>query len=262
MRVHARYDKTYNVIGKITGTKKPKEYIVYSAHWDHLGIGRKDDKGDSIYNGAIDNASGTGGLLELAKVFSKMENKPKRSIVFIALTAEEQGLWGSEYYAQHPVFPIEKTVADLNMDCINPWGRMKEIIIVGKGQSEVEDVVVEQAKLLNREVVADPYPQKGHYFRSDHFSFAKVGIPSIYLNTGSDLEGKGKSYGQQLKNGYGKRYHAPSDEYDSATMNFEGGLEDLKVLYQVGKKLAFGNEWPQWKPNSEFKLIRERYRKD
>jgi Zn-dependent M28 family amino/carboxypeptidase len=262
MKVKSKYDVSHNVIGKITGTEKPDEYIIYSAHWDHLGIGKKDDTGDSIYNGAIDNASGTASLIELAKGFRSLTNKPKRTIVFLAVTAEEQGLWGSAYYAENPVYAKEKTVANINIDCINPWGKMKEVIIVGRGQSELEDYVVEEAKFLNRDVVADPMPQKGFYFRSDHFNFAKVGIPAIYLNTGSEHLEKGKAYGQQLKLDYGKRYHAPSDEYDSITMTFEGGVEDLKLMFQVGKKLSFDGKWPQWKSNSEFKAMRDAYKKD
>jgi Zn-dependent M28 family amino/carboxypeptidase len=261
MKVKTKFDMSHNVIGKITGTERPDEYIIYSAHWDHLGIGKKDADGDSIYNGAIDNASGTAGLLELAKAFRSLQNKPKRTLAFLAVTAEEQGLWGSAYYAENPVYPKEKTVANINMDCINPWGKMKEVVIVGKGQSDVEDYVIEEAKLLNRDVVADPLPQRGYYFRSDHFNFAKVGIPAIYLNTGSEHLEKGRNYGQQLKNGYVNRYHAPSDEFDSTTMNFEGGVEDLKLLFQVGKKLSFEDKWPQWKSNSEFKAIRDAYKK-
>jgi Zn-dependent M28 family amino/carboxypeptidase len=261
MRVSARFAKTYNVIGKITGSKKPNEYIIYTAHWDHLGIGKPNAQGDSIYNGAIDNASGTASLLELAKGFKSMTNKPQRSIIFLSVTAEEQGLWGSAYYTENPVYPIENTVANINIDCINPWGKMQEIVIVGKGNSEVEDYVVEEAKYFGRDVIGDTRPEKGFYFRSDHFNFAKVGIPAIYTNTGTNFIGKGDEYGRKLIEGFGKHYHAPSDEFDPATMNFEGGVEDLKILFQVGKRLSFENTWPNWKAGSEFKAIREAYNK-
>jgi Zn-dependent M28 family amino/carboxypeptidase len=262
MKTNVRYDKSHNVIGKITGSEKPNEFIVYTAHWDHLGIGKKDDSGDSIYNGAIDNASGTASLLALAKGFKSMTNKPKRSVVFLAVTAEEQGLWGSAFYAENPVYPKENTVANINIDCINPWGKMQDIVVVGKGQSDLEDYLIEEAKYFGRDVVMDPKPEKGFYFRSDHFNFAKIGVPAIYTNTGTNFIGKGKEYGKQLIEGFGKHYHAPSDEYDSASMNFEGGVEDLKLLFQVGKKLSFEDTWPKWKTGSEFKGIREAYKKD
>ena len=259
MTVKSRYDKSYNVIAKLTGAKNPDEYIIYTAHWDHLGIGKPNAEGDSIYNGALDNASGTAGLLELAKAFSKLENKPARSIVFLAVTAEEQGLWGSAYYAENPIYPREKTVANINMDGLNPYGRMKDIMIVGAGQSELEDYLREEAKLLGRDVGVDDESEKGFYFRSDHFNFAKVGIPALYIKTGSNFEGRGSEYGMELKSGYTQKYyHQPSDEFDTTRMNFEGGVEDLKLLFQVGKRLAFEDAWPKWKESSEFKSARGR----
>ena len=262
MRPEVRYDTTYNVIAKITGSEKPEEYIIYTAHWDHLGIAKKDASGDSIYNGALDNASGTAGLLEIAKAFRTMEPGPKRSLIFLSVTAEEQGLWGSAYYAQNPVYAKEKTVANINMDGINPYGKMKDVMVVGTGQSEMEDVLREEAQLLNRDVFPDDESEKGYYFRSDHFNFARVGIPALYLKTGSDFVGKGKEYGNQLKVTYTQKYyHQPSDEFDTTRMNFEGGIEDLKLLFQVGKRLAFSDTWPAWKQGSEFKAIRESYMK-
>ena len=260
IRLDVRFDTSHNVIGKITGSEKPDEYIIYTAHWDHFGIAKKDATGDSIYNGALDNASGTGGLLEIAKAFQSMKNRPKRSIVFLAVTAEEQGLWGSAWYAANPVYPKEKTVANINMDGINPYGKMKDIMVIGRGQSDLDDYLDEEARLLNRDVTADDEPEKGYYFRSDHFNFAKIGIPALYLKTGSDFIGKGKEYGEQLKVTYTQKYyHQPSDEYDTTRLNFEGGVEDLKLLFQVGKKLSFADTWPQWKEGSEFKAIRDSY---
>lgn len=257
MDLKARFDTSYNVIGKITGSEKPDEYILYTAHWDHLGIGRKDASGDSIYNGALDNASGTAGLLEIAKAFKNLDNKARRSVVFLAVTAEEQGLWGSAYYAENPVYPKEKTVANINMDGINPYGKMKDVMVVGSGQSEMEDYLLVEAQLLDRDVVPDDEAEKGYYFRSDHFNFARIGIPALYLKTGSDFVGKGKEYGEQLKVTYvQKYYHQPSDEFDTTRMNFEGGIEDLKLLFQVGKKLSLNDKWPAWKEGSEFRAAR------
>ena len=262
MKTKVKFDKSHNVIGKITGSEKPNEYIVYSAHWDHFGIGKKDAEGDSIYNGALDNASGTAGLLEIAKAFKSLKEKPKRSVVFLAVTAEEQGLWGAAYYAQNPVYPKEQTVANINMDGINPYGKMKDIIIIGKGQSDLEDYLSHEAKAMGRYVTSDPESEKGYYFRSDHFHFAKIGIPALYTHTGSDFVGKGKAYGQQLKDEYTQKYyHQPSDEFDTTRMNFEGGVDDLKLLFQVGKKLSFEDTWPQWKAGSEFKAVRDAYKK-
>ena len=257
MDLKVRFDTSYNVIGKITGKEKPDEYIVYTAHWDHLGIGRKDASGDSIYNGALDNASGTAGLLEIAKAFKNLDNKAGRSIVFLAVTAEEQGLWGSAYYAENPVYPRERTVANINMDGINPYGKMKDVMVVGSGQSEMEDYLLVEAQLLGRDVVPDDEAEKGYYFRSDHFNFARIGIPALYLKTGSDFIGKGKEYGEQLKVTYvQKYYHQPSDEFDTSRMNFEGGVEDLKLLFQVGKRLSLNDKWPAWKEGSEFRAAR------
>jgi Zn-dependent M28 family amino/carboxypeptidase len=260
MDLKVRYDKSNNVIGKITGTERPDEYIIYTAHWDHLGIGRPDATGDSIYNGAFDNASGTAGLLEIAAAFKRLNAAPKRTVVFLAVTAEEQGLWGSAYYAENPIYPKEKTVASINMDGINPYGRMKDVMVVGSGQSEMEDYLREEAKKLQRDVLPDDEPEKGFYFRSDHFNFAKIGIPALYLKIGSDFIGKGREYGQELKATYTQRYyHQPADELDTTRMNFEGAIDDLELLFRVGKNLANSDRWPKWKEGSEFKAVRESY---
>lgn len=261
MDLDVRFDTSYNVIGKITGTQRPGEYIVYTAHWDHLGIARKDASGDSIYNGALDNASGTAGLLEIAKAFKSMDNEPERSIVFLAVTAEEQGLLGSAWYAENPVYPKEQTVANINMDGINPYGKMHDVMVVGSGQSEMEDYLREEAAKLGRVVLPDDEAEKGYYFRSDHFNFARIGVPALYLKTGSDFVGKGKEHGEALKTSYTQKYyHQPSDEFDTTRMNFEGGVEDLKLLFQVGKRLAFDEAWPSWKEGSEFKAVRDGYK--
>lgn len=255
MSVKTTYNTSKNVIAKITGTKKPDEYIIYSAHWDHLGVGKPDDTGDSIYNGALDNATGTAGLLQLATAFMKAAQKPERTIVFLAVTAEEQGLWGSNYYANHPVYPLKKTVANINMDVLNNKGKTKDVVVVGKGQSDLEDYLEETAKELNRRVGFETNPASGAYYRSDHFNFAKVGVPSLYMGSGRELLNTAKaSQGEDyVKN----HYHRPSDEYNDS-WNLEGAADVLKLLYLLGRKLANSNAWPVWKTGSEFKKIRER----
>ncbi len=257
MKVTATYNMSHNVVGKITGSKYPDEYIIYTAHWDHLGIGKPDEKGDSIYNGALDNASGVAGLLQLAKAFKSMKEKPERTVVFLSVTAEEQGLWGSAYYARNPIYPINKTVANINMDVLNSFGKTKDIVIVGQGQSELEDYLKDAATKINRVIAYEPHPEAGYYYRSDHFNFAKVGVPALYINSGTDVIGKGKEYGKQKLDEYTtKTYHRPSDEYKT-DWHMEGGIEDLKLLFLVGKRLAFENKWPGWKDGSEFKGIRK-----
>lgn len=256
MTVRSKNDKSYNLIGKITGKTKPDEYVLYTAHWDHIGTGEPDETGDTINNGAEDNASGTSGLLELARIFKSGE-QPERTILFLAVTAEEQGLQGSAYYAQNPIYPVAKTVANINIDGLGSYGKMKDIVVIGNGQSQLEEYLGEEAKKVGRYVAREPNPVAGYYFRSDHFNFAKVGIPALFTATGIDHAEKGKDFGQHLQDEFlRKHYHQPSDEYDSATWNSEGAISDLTLLYQVGKRLAFGTEWPQWKESSEFKQLR------
>lgn len=257
MTVKTTYNKSYNVIGKITGTTHPDEVVIYTAHWDHLGIGRPDATGDSIYNGAIDNASGTAGLLELARVFKTLKKAPERTIVFLSVTAEEQGLLGSKYYTENPIYSPEKTVANINIDGLNAFGKTKDMVIIGEGQSDLEDYLKEEVEKNGGTVTYESHPEAGMYYRSDHFNFAKVGIPAIFTGSGVDVVGKGKEYGMQLEEDYNtNHYHRPSDNYD-ATWTFEGGIQDLKLLFSLGKRLAYGNEWPQWKGGSEFKKLRK-----
>jgi Zn-dependent M28 family amino/carboxypeptidase len=256
MQVKATYAMSQNVIGKITGTDRAHEYIIYTAHWDHLGIGKPDETGDSIYNGALDNASATAGLFELARAFKSLKSRPSRSIVFLAVTAEEQGLWGSAYYASNPVYPAQVTIANINMDGINPFEKTNDLIIVGQGQSDLEDYLTEEAKKVGRYTSFEAHPEAGYYYRSDHFNFAKIGIPALYTARGIDVVGKGKEYGKKIDDEYReKHYHRPSDEYDKATWTL-GGIEDLKLLFQVGKRLATQENKPQWKAGSEFKSLR------
>ena len=249
-------DQSQNVIAKITGTERPDEYIIYSAHWDHLGIGQEID-GDSIYNGAHDNASGTSTMLGIAEAMAKMEKKPRRSVVFLAVTAEEQGLLGSKHYAQNPIFSPAQTVANINMDGITAWGPMKDLTVVGYGQSELEDIAEEVAKKQGRYIIPDPDPGKGYFFRSDHFQFAKVGIPALYASGGYEHMTKGVDYVDSLNQIYlSSKYHRPQDEYD-ASWTFDGMALDGELLMEVGLKIANSADWPQWKEGSEFKAIRE-----
>jgi len=259
MSVKSEYNKSYNVIGKITGSKYPDETIIYTAHWDHLGIGKPDEKGDSIYNGALDNASATAGLLELTRGFKSLKTKPERTIIILSVTAEEQGLWGSAYYAQNPVYPAAKTLANINMDGLNYYGKTKDITVVGQGQNELEDYLKEAAAKVDREISFEAHPEAGSYYRSDHFNFAKVGIPSLYAGGGKDIIGREKGSGVKIEEEYTKaHYHRPSDEFDAKVWVLDGAIADLQLLFQVGKRLAFTSKWPEWKTGSEFKAIRER----
>jgi Zn-dependent M28 family amino/carboxypeptidase len=261
IQVKAEYNVSQNVVAKVTGKSKPEEVIIYSAHWDHLGIGKPDETGDTIYNGALDNASGTAALLALAKAF-KTDAQPERTVVFLAVTAEEQGLWGSAFYAQNPIYPKEKTVANINMDGINPYGKMKDVSIIGVGQSEMEDLLNVELEKMGRYSAPEPNPVAGYYFRSDHFNFAKIGIPALYFGTGIDHVEKGKEYGKQLQDEYtAQYYHKASDQYDPSRWNLDGAVDDVQLLYNVGKSLSNSDKWPGWKEGSEFKAVRDGYMK-
>lgn len=259
MKVKANFNQSSNVIAKITGSKRPDEVIVYTAHWDHLGIGRPNSDGDSIYNGALDNASGTAGLLEMARAFKNMKTKPERTIVFLAVTAEEQGLLGSAYYAENPLFPVEKTVANINMDGLNRFGKTKDIIVVGQGQSELEDYLHEAVTKKGGYLSFDQHTEAGYYYRSDHFNFAKKGIPALFVNSGKDYIGKDTSYGKSLEKEFNeKHYHQPSDHFDAKSWTGDGAINDLQSLFVIGRRMAFEKTFPKWKEGSEFKLIREK----
>lgn len=248
---------SHNVVAVWPGREKPNECIIYTAHWDHFGIGEKIN-GDSIYNGAADNASGTAALLEIAKAFTKAKVRSSRSVVFLAVTAEEQGLLGSEFYATHPLFPAAKTVANINVDVLQPFGKMKDVVVVGKGQSELDEYVEKAAKKQDRYTRPEPDASAGFYFRSDHFNFAKVGIPSLYLETGVDSRLHGTSWGEEQKKEFNeKRYHAPSDEY-TPNWDLSGVVEDMRLIFEVGYTLANETTFPAWKKGSEFKVIREK----
>ncbi len=259
LNVKANYNKTFNVIAKLEGDQQKDEYIIYTAHWDHLGIGKADEKGDTIYNGALDNATGTAGLIEIARAFKSLPQQTARTVVFLVVTAEEQGLWGSAWYASHPVYPLQKTVANINIDVMNAYDKTKDIIVVGRGQSELEDYLEDAAKKADRVVAYETNPAAGFYYRSDHFNFAKVGVPALYTEYGVDVVERGPEYGKQVKADYtANRYHRPSDEFDADTWTMDGAVEDLRLLFQVGKRLAFEKSFPKWKDGSEFKAIREK----
>jgi Zn-dependent M28 family amino/carboxypeptidase len=251
------FNKSHNVIATIKGSKRPDEYVIFSAHWDHLGVGKPDAKGDSIYNGALDNASGTAAILEIARAFKAMKTPPERTIVFLSVTAEEQGLLGSEYYGQNPIYPVAKTVANINIDGINFYGKTKDAAIYGSGQSELEDYLVAELKKSDRYLAPEAHPEAGLYFRSDHFSFAKVGVPSITIDGGVEVIGKDKDYGKKIGDEFtANRYHQPADQFDS-TWNLDGAVEDIELIFQIGKRLAFETTFPQWKDSSEFKKLRK-----
>lgn len=249
---------SYNVLAKVSGDRHKDEAIIYSAYWDHLGIGEK-VKGDSIYNGAVDNATGVASLLELATAFKKLPKKPGRTILFISYTAEEQGLLGSEYYAKHPVFPLIKTVANINMDMMGIAGKTKDIVVYGFGQSELEDYASTSAKKQGRVVVPDPVPSSGLYYRSDHFNLAKVGVPSLFTGSGVDNVKNGRAWGLKQVADFTKfRYHSPQDNFDANTWDLSGIVEDVRLVFDLGYRLSNEASYPKWKEGSEFKSIREK----
>jgi Zn-dependent M28 family amino/carboxypeptidase len=249
---------SYNVLAKVSGNKNQDEAIIYSAHWDHLGIGEK-VQGDSIYNGAVDNATGVASLLELATAFKKLPKQPDRTILFISYTAEEQGLLGSEYYAKHPVFPLAKTVANINMDMMGIAGKTKDIVVYGFGQSELEDYAAASAKKQGRIIVPDPVPSSGLYYRSDHFNLAKVGVPSLFTGSGVDNVKNGRDWGLKQVADFTKfRYHSPQDNFDAKTWDLSGIVEDIRLVFDLGYRLSNEESYPKWKEGSEFKAIREK----
>jgi Zn-dependent M28 family amino/carboxypeptidase len=250
-----------NVLGKVEGSDPARkdEYVVYSAHWDHLGIGDPDpdNKADKIYNGALDNASGVASLLEMARAFTQVKPAPARSILFLLVTAEEQGLLGSEYYTVAPVYPLAKTLANINVDGVNQWGRTKDITVIGIGASDLDDYLRDAAAEQSRTLRPDPEPEKGFYYRSDHFNFAKQGVPALYADTGVEFIGKPAGYSQQKRDEYTKKdYHQPSDEI-KPDWDLSGAVEDTMLLMAVGYRVANADKLPEWKPGNEFRAKRE-----
>ncbi|HEV2913791.1 MAG TPA: M28 family metallopeptidase [Pyrinomonadaceae bacterium] len=247
-----------NVVARLEGSdpRLRNEYVVFTAHWDHLGRDEK-AQGDQIFNGAIDNASGVATLLEWAEAFTKLPSPPRRSIIFLAVTAEEKGLLGSKYYATHPLYPLEKTLANINVDGINQWGRTRDITLVGLGNSTLDDLVQQAATQQGRTVKPDPEPEKGYFYRSDHFEFAKQGVPALDPDSGSDYIGKPPEYGKQKRDEYTNNdYHKPSDEV-RPDWDLSGAVEDAQLLFTVGYNVAQGDKYPEWKPGTEFKAKRD-----
>jgi len=248
---------SHNVVGYLPGTKYPDETVIYSAHWDHLGIGKPDDRGDTIYNGALDNATGIAQLIEQARVFAH-EPRTERSIVFLAVTAEEKGLLGSEYYAQNPIFPLATTAGVINTDGGQIYGPAKNFTISGNAKLGLLDLLIAEGKKQGRYYSPDPHPEAGHFYRSDHFSFAKVGVPAISFGDGNDLVNGGIARGEALSQEYvTKHYHQPSDEW-SPSWDFRGMAEDANLLHLVGRDLANSHQWPDWSADSEFRAVRDR----
>ena len=259
LETRAEERTTYNVVGVLPGTERPNETVIYTAHWDHLGRCPPVD-GDDICNGAFDNATGTSALIELARRFHA-QGPTDRTVAFIALTAEEQGLLGALYYMQHPLFAPRDTVAAINMDGINAFGRTREIEVRGFGQSEMDDLLTTAIQAQNRRVEPDSSPEAGYYYRSDHLHFAQLGIPVLYTSRGIDMVDGGLERGRALSQAYvANVYHKPSDEVTDA-WDMSGGAEDLEALYAVGHRLADGNAWPQWRASSEFRAVREASRR-
>jgi Zn-dependent M28 family amino/carboxypeptidase len=249
---------SHNVVAKLEGSdpKLKDQYIVYTAHWDHLGRD-PDLKGDQIYNGAADNASGSAGLLEIARAYTKLSPAPKRSILFLSVTAEEQGLLGTEYYAENPLYPLKNTLADINMDVLNLWGRTKDLTIIGLGNSTLDDTTAEVLKTHGRTVTPDAAPEKGYFYRSDHFEFAKQGVPALDPDPGEDYIGKPAGYGKEKRDYYTEHdYHKPSDEV-KPDWDLSGAVDDLRVLFEIGDKVSQTDQYPEWKPGTEFKAKRD-----
>lgn len=247
-----------NVAGVLEGSDPAlkNEYVIYTSHWDHFGIGAP-VKGDKIYNGALDNASGVGGLIELARAFTKLPKAPKRSILFLSVTAEEQGLLGSDYYAQNPIYPLAKTLAVINMDSLNIHGRTRDLTVVGLGNSDLDDYATKAAAAQSRTVKPDPAPERGGFYRSDHFPFAKQGVPALDAGGGSDFIGKPADYAATVRKTYTEQhYHQPSDEL-RPDWDLSGAVEDLQLYFTIGLGVANADKYPEWKPGTEFKAKRE-----
>ena len=248
-----------NVIAKLEGREAANEVFIYMAHWDHLGTDPSLE-GDTIFNGAYDNATGTAGLLELAAAFTALPKRPRRTVVFLAVAAEEQGLLGSKHYASNPVFPLRDTVAGLNMDGLNKVGRTRDVTIAGMGFSELDEVIQAEASKRDRVLKPDPTPEKGYYFRSDHFELAKLGVPMLYPRIGYDNIEHGLEYGRAQAESYtANHYHGVSDEY-SEDWDVSGALEDLKLYFLTGKAIADSDAWPNWSEGSQFKAARDALR--
>jgi Zn-dependent M28 family amino/carboxypeptidase len=249
-----------NVAGGITGTKYPDEYVLYMAHWDHLGKNDAIEGPDKIYNGAVDNATGTSAILEIGEAFVQ-QGAPERSAIFVAVTAEESGLLGSAYYAEDPLVPLEKTVAGVNIDGIQPIGRTKDMKVIGFGASELEDRLKAVLDPRDMYVVPDDKPEAGYYYRSDHISLAKKGVPMLYSNVGNDHITNGLTYGEDFSKEYREnRYHKPADEYDNS-WDLSGIEQSAEIFFELGYGIANSRDWPNWYEGTEFRALRDEMRK-
>jgi Zn-dependent M28 family amino/carboxypeptidase len=247
-----------NVIARLTGSdpKLKNSYVIYTAHWDHFGIG-PEVNGDRIYHGAKDNASGTAALLEIARAYKQLQTPPRRSILFLSVTGEEQGLLGSQYYAEHPLYPLASTAMDINMDGMNVHGRTRDIVMIGMGNSTLDEVVADAARDQDRVVKPDPEPELGHFYRSDHFSFAKQGVPAFDPDSGIDYIGRPDGWGLEMRRKYtAENYHKPSDKIQP-DWDMSGAVQDAQLFFSVGYRVANSETMPEWKPGAEFKAKRD-----
>ncbi len=240
---------TRNVVAKLTGTTHPDETVMFGAHWDAYGHATPNAKGDDIYNGAVDNASGVAGVLELARLFAEAP-RTERTTMFVSWAAEEAGLLGAYFYAAHPIVPLEKTVANIMMDSLLPGPAEPEIVVIGYGKTDLQDRLAKDAEAVGRSLIADPAPQVGAFYRSDHFPLAKMGVPALFAAAG--FTGASEASRIYVRD----RYHQPTDDWDS-TWTMEGAAQDVQLLYGVGRALAEGRDWPKWTAGNEFEAIRE-----
>ncbi|MGZ8310560.1 MAG: M28 family metallopeptidase [Allosphingosinicella sp.] len=247
-----------NVVGILPGTTRPDEYVLYTGHWDHLGLCREEGE-DRICNGAVDNATGTAALVALAEAHARA-GRPERSIIFVAVTAEESGLLGSAYYAANPIYPLARTAGGINIDSLTMHGDARDFYAVGAGKSELDAYLQRAAAAEQLALTAEPSPQAGYYYRSDHFSMAKLGVPMVYAKLGPDLVNGGRAAGDAWQSDYrANRYHGPADEFDP-NWDWNGALKEMRVFYRIGRELADGGEWPNWYQGDEFRAIRDRSR--
>ena len=257
-----RAAESRNVVARIEGSdpKLKDDHVIYSAHWDHFGWDPKlpGAKHEQIKHGALDNASGVAALLALARGFQALPRATKRSVLFIAPTAEERGLLGAKFYAAHPLYPLRTTLADINIDILNPWGRTRDVEIVGSGKSTLDDIASREAAAQGRVAKPDSHPERGYFYRGDQLQFARVGVPVLWIKTGTEFVGRPQGHGDQKISDYIARdYHQVTDTV-RADWDLSGAVEDVQLLFRVGHALAEGNEYPQWKPGAEFKAIRDR----
>ena len=250
--------KSHNVIGKLEGSdpKLRDEYVIYTAHWDHLGR-HPELQGDQTFNGAIDNASGVASVIQIAAAFTKLNPPPKRSVLFMDTTAEEAGLLGAKYYAEHPLYPLQKTLADINIDGINPWGKTHDLEDLTNRNSTLDDLLGQAAAAQGRVMKPSSEPEKGGFYRVDSFEFAKAGVPVLHAARGIEIIGKPPEYGKQKRDEFvAKHYHQPSDEVDPS-WDLSGAVQDVQLLFEVGYQAANGDKFPEWKTRSEFKAKRD-----